>query len=367
MADPVQVTDAELPRLGAAERVVAVKGGGYFPVMVRLRGGKLVAVLRGGAPHLGRAGRLDWIESTDGGRNWSAPRTVVDSEWDDRNPALGQMRNGTLVLAYGECTHYDAAGNWDTSRGGFDLFYVLSKDGGKTWSPKRPLFKGPLGNGCSPYGRIIVLKDGTALMSVYGNANPNYEGPGKPPAGSHGDMVGVVRSRDNGETWSDWSLISATDHNETALLQNPSGEVLAAMRNGNSYVDVSSSTDGGRTWSAPRQVTGDGGRRWAEHPADMVRLRSGKLLMVTGRRHAPLGAMALMSPDNGLSWDYAGRVLVGWNSVSGDCGYPSVVQNADGSIVCLYYSVGTTEAPGLEQAIAVRFTEKQLREAAAGR
>ncbi|MBM3496641.1 MAG: exo-alpha-sialidase, partial [Armatimonadetes bacterium] len=66
--------EAALPKIERAERIVAERGGGYFPVLTQLRDGRLAAVLRGGAPHLGKAGRLDWIESGDGGKTWSEPR-----------------------------------------------------------------------------------------------------------------------------------------------------------------------------------------------------------------------------------------------------------------------------------------------------
>ncbi len=357
---PAMCDETALPKLDAAERIVAVRGGGYFPVLVQLQDGRLAAVLRGGAPHLGKAGRLDWIESKDGGKTWSEPRVIVDGPWDDRNPAFGQMPNGTLVMACAECTCYDPSGQWKPQAGGFELFYVLSKDGGKTWSDRRPLRAGPIGRIGSPYGRIVTLKDGTALMSVYGEADPAYEGPGKPPAGSRGDLVGILRSRDNGGTWGDFSLISAADHNETALLPMPDGRILAAMRTGKGQVDTCESADGGRTWTQPVPVTGGPDRQWPEHPADLIALRGNRVLMVLGRRHAPLGAMAIVSRDGGRTWDYAGRRLLAWTSQNGDCGYPSGVRRRDGTVVCLYYSVGTTDLPGTEQAIAVRFSERLL-------
>jgi len=349
-----------LPKLEAAERIVAARGCGYFPVLIRLKDGRLGAVIRAGAPHLGKNGRLDWIESRDNGRTWSAPRPIVDSEWDDRNPAVGQMRNGTIVVAYAECSAYDEQGNWAPQRGGFDLYYVLSRDGGKTWSAKRPLNAGPVGRTGSPYGRIVLLKDGTALMSVYGEADPKYQGPGKPPPGAGRWIVGVLRSRDDGETWGDFSLISAADHNETALLPLADGRILAAMRTGGGLLDVCESSDGGRTWSAPVPVTGGPDRKWMEHPADLVALSGKRVLMVVGRRHEPMGAMAIVSNDGGRTWDYAGRRLLGWTSQNPDCGYPSAVRLRDGTIVCMYYSVGTTDLPGVEQAIVVRFHERLL-------
>ncbi len=155
-------------------------------------------------------------------------------------------------------------------------------------------------------------------------------------------------------------LVSAQDHNETALLPLSDGGILAAMRTGRGQVDICESADGGRTWSRPAPVTGGVNRQLAEHPADLVSLGRNRVLMVTGRRHDQMGVMGLLSLDGGRSWDYDGRFLLGWTSQNTDCGYPSIVRLPNGTLVCLYYSVGTTDLPGVEQAIAVRFTEKDI-------
>ena len=95
---------------GDVTRVTAVSGGGYFPVLIRLHSGELMAVLRGGAPHVGVKGRLDIVTSKDGGKTWSAPRTVADGPDDDRNPALGQLKDGTILLSYAIARGYDESG-----------------------------------------------------------------------------------------------------------------------------------------------------------------------------------------------------------------------------------------------------------------
>lgn len=43
-------------------------------------------------------------------------------------------------------------------------------------------------------------------------------------------------------------------------------------------------------------------------------------------------------------------------------GYPSTVQLDDGTLVTIYYAVGTKTLPG-PKAIVVRYTERQLAEA----
>ena len=69
-ANPKTEVEA-LHMLDQAERWVAAKGEGHFPVMIKLRDGSLAAVFRGGAGHLGIQGRIDFTRSTDDGRHWS--------------------------------------------------------------------------------------------------------------------------------------------------------------------------------------------------------------------------------------------------------------------------------------------------------
>ena len=81
-------------------RSLVVSGQGYFPVALRLADGRIAVVLRGGAPHLGIQGRLDMVFSGDEGQTWTKPALVVDTPIDDRNPALGQAKDGTIVVGF---------------------------------------------------------------------------------------------------------------------------------------------------------------------------------------------------------------------------------------------------------------------------
>jgi len=350
--------EAGVVRLEGAEDAPAVIGGGYFPVLVRLQDGTLGAVVRGGAPHLGVQGRLDWIHSEDGGKTWSEPTVIVDSQWDDRNPAVGVMPDGTVVVSYAEASTYNAQGQFDMSTGRYALFYVLSTDNGKTWSEKIPLCPDLFDYG-SPYGRIIVRRDGTALMPLYLWPQKLEELRGTVTR-QQLTCAGFVRSTDNGRTWGDWSLI-ATGHNETSLEELPDGRLIAAMRTEDGAVSVADSGDGGRTWSAPRRITKPG-----QHPPDLCRLQSGALLMVFGCRLEPKGVQAILSEDGGRTWPFERRVFLAWQCLNTDCGYPSAVQWDDGTLVVLYYAVGTVDRPE-EQARCVRFTEAQMRAAMEGK
>ena len=70
------------------KRDVAVKGAGYFPVLLRLKTGRLLVVYRYGASHIDVRGKLAVSWSDDDGRTWSSPRVAVSGENDHLNAIM---------------------------------------------------------------------------------------------------------------------------------------------------------------------------------------------------------------------------------------------------------------------------------------
>jgi Neuraminidase (sialidase) len=332
--------------LSGAPHTTVVSGGGYFPVLTRLNNGTLMAVLRGGAPHIGIKGRLDIVTSKDNGKTWSAPRTVVDGPEDDRNPALGQLKNGDIILAYAVLHGYDSTGlklpSDRSQRQAEGVYIIRSSDNGKTWTkPERDESTHALQKNSgtlSPYGKIVQLPDGTALLSVY------YEF-----FDQRGNQDYVFRSHDNGKTWGEPVLVGE-HYNETGLLAIPDGSVLAALRSETGgHLAIASSKDGGKSWSAPTQLTRD-----KEHPGDLILLKNGDVLLTYGERNKPFGVEAMFSRDRGKTWDKASKTILANDAASTDCGYPSSVQLPNGSIVTMYYQVDDPHnAPASAKARAI--------------
>lgn len=324
---------------------VVTKGVGYFPVAIRLSNGNVLAVIRGGAAHIGVKGRLDLIRTTDSGKTWSTPWTAVDEPFDDRNPALGQLKDGTIVLAYAVASGYDEAGlRFKGTRKDrvFDgVYLVFSNDNGRTWSkPARDpaIHRFYSGQGhVSPYGKIIQLPDGTVLMAVYFEFFD-----------ARGNQSYAFRSKDGGRTWGDPVLLG--EHfNETGLVRLRDGRLLAAMRSEKGgHIAIIESSDQGRTWSKPVQLTAD-----SEHPADLIQLQDGLVLMVFGERNAPRGVHAMVSRD-GRAWDKSRHIVLADNAPNTDCGYPSSVEVSKGTVLTLYYQVDDlSNAPASSSARSV--------------
>ncbi len=304
-----------------AERIEVVKEGGYFPVLILLDNGELAAAVRGGATHVGPQGRLDWVRSGDGGRTWQRS-LLADAEMDDRNPAVGQLKDGTVLVTYTIDRSYDADGKRIQPLHRDSFWTVRSTDRGRTWQAPRksPV---PVADGASPYGKMVQLADGTVLMSVYYERGPKL---------NH-ETAYMFRSRDGGQTWGDPTMIA--DHfNETSLTALPGGRLLAVARaHDNQYLATSFSNDQGRTWTPVRRITGDN-----EHPADVIVLKDGRLLLVYGERNRPFGVRAMLSRNLGESWGPE-VIQLAADAHSRDCGYPSSVEIEPGKVVTMYYGV----------------------------
>lgn len=298
-------------------RYLIAAQSGYFPVLNRLRNSNtLVVVYRDGDIHVGQRGYLRCARSEDEGRSWNRGGIVAAEGMDIRNPAVGITENNTILIAYVELDSYQN-GEWlPQSKNQYNLYCRKSTDLGESWS--EPVLLANDGHlFSSPYGRITLGIDGKYLMNIYG-LNGSY----------------LARSVD-GINWGDYSLISP-NFNETALITLRSGKMLAVLRHNDRELLnlwLSSSDDGGYQWSEPQQLTGK-----FQHPADLLELDNGNILLTFGHRQSPFGIRGVISRDQGASWDFEQLIILTADAASTDCGYPSTVQLSDGSLYTAYYA-----------------------------
>jgi hypothetical protein len=195
-------------------------GPAWYPRMIRLEDGALLlSVESRGASYV--------MRSEDDGATWGSPVRVAE-ERDGimaAVPSLLQLRGGTVLLAYNPRPPQT---NADPGRR-FGIGLAASADGGRTWEPRATVFEG--GHEWSRgvwEPAMLELPDGEILLFV---AN-EY-----PYATSLEQEISVLRSRDEGRSWSDPETVSFRAGHRDGMpvpiqLRDGSGIVIAIEDNG---------------------------------------------------------------------------------------------------------------------------------------
>ncbi len=305
-------TSAHLPRLMRSRDIVAAVDSPEdhvaFPGICRAPNGALIVVYRAGLTHAAqdnpRDGRIMLVRSHDLGQTWSEPELVVDSpDYDDRNPAIACLSDGTLVLCwdkYLQAAHHGA-------------FLITSEDLGRTWSD--PVQLGQILN-VHTRSRALELSEEEILVPL----SCSDGGPEELAA------YAIIVNRRTGEQLTS-VLTPIGDRNiadEVAVARAADGRLVALIRsNSDPVLWQTNSFDEGRTWcrpfrtSIPSQFT----------PADLITLDDGRLLCAFSFRERR-NERLLVSRDCGETWDIESSVdvLSGTRAIGGDRSYPATVQ-----------------------------------------
>lgn len=359
--------------------------------MRRLRNGDIVAVFNEERfPFHHDSGETLMTRSTDGGKSWSAPSVVLpwsdtEGNWD---AGICELDDGRLLvnltitgffkrgirpegLSWSSHPVTGAWGDWSWAyklQAWLGTYVLTSEDNGATWSKPVPVNIRPMKHGGCRLG-AWQLPGGELLMGLYGRIR-GYEEEGE---GETTRSV-LMRSDDGGANWEYFSTLaydpaSIIDYEEPALLRLASGRLVCFLR---THVNPSGdsrkmvviwSDDDGFSWTPPKWT-----QLWG-FPAEAIALNDGRYLLVYGHRRDPFGVRGCLS-DDGVTWDKSrefviregglptgaavempgssrmgtasgvagpGRVDPAHPGAYQHTGYPTVVQNADGSIVVAYH------------------------------
>lgn len=260
-------------------------------------------------------GRAMLTRSTDEGRTWSKPETLIDTPADDRHPSLIELPSGTIL-----CSFFTYTGAEDFKAApalAYRTHVIRSVDGGKTWQAEAKPLPSPF-IADEADGPMVLAKDGSVLLAI--NGKPVSGGP---------DQLALLRSKDEGGSWELVSTVS-TDHelSEASVAELPSGRlVLVARPEG----DICWSDDKGLTWTKP---TPFGIRLFA--PSLYV-AKDGTLIWLHGSYGAG-GLRVIFSVDGGQTWvapatDHGFLVDTAY-------GYGKATELPDGTFFITYISTG---------------------------
>jgi sialidase-1 len=262
-----------------------------------------------------RGGRMMLVRSTDEGKTWSKPETILDTPADDRHPSFLQLPDGTIL-----CSFFTYVGQGDIKSDpslAHHTWVIRSLDNGRTWEQEpRPLPSPFLAEESD--GPMALLKDGSVMLVVNGT-----RGDGKP------DQAAFFSSKDRGVSWELVSTLG-TDHEllEPTVAQLPDGKLVMMAR---PEGDIAWSEDSGRTWTTPMTF---GMRLFA--PSLCV-LQDGTLLLLHGSYGAG-GLRAIFSTDSGHTW-IAPDPKFGF-LVDQSYGYGKAMELPDGSLFIVNLSTG---------------------------
>jgi hypothetical protein len=226
------------------------------------------------------------VTSSDGGKSWVNPALIKSDKGTSPNFEFTQFFNDKESVTADPIHAGTAYVVWDRIVGpsqspDADLFshafqgptwFSKTTDGGKTWTGTRAIFDP--GQNSQTIGNQIVVDPRTGVLYDFFQ---RIQSTGSPSFTPRGSSIGFISSSDGGSTWSSPTTVSAeqtvldTDPNTGARLRT--GEALPevaidastgalyvvwedARFTGGAFNEValSTSTDGGATWSTPIQV-----------------------------------------------------------------------------------------------------------------
>lgn len=297
-----------------------------IPALLALKDGSLLAVNDKRKNNEGDLPQdIDIVasRSTDGGKTWSKPVTIVEGKGYKKgygDPALVQLPDGDIL-----CAFVGGNGLWKSSEDDPISSYICrSHDGGKTWTKPENITSllwgsDALRRECRKYhgaffgsGNGLVIKEGqhkgriifVSAMATKQNKLMNH----------------AVYSDDGGLSWQ-VSELAFRGGDEAKVVELNDGRILMSIRQ-----------DGARGWN----ISEDGGETWGRQGKwkDMVTnacdgdiIRCGNVLI-----HSVPDSMErenvsiFVSTDEGKTWSYK-KSLCGYGSV-----YSSLTILPDGTI-----------------------------------
>lgn len=175
-----------------------------------------------------------------GSNQWTEPKVVDHHEGESyQNPVLFEAPDGVLWLFH--TTQGAGAGQANAK-----ILVAKSKDKGETWSGPSVLFDQP---GAFVRHPVLALADGTWMLPVYFTPTKGITD------GSQAHYSAVKLSSDNGLHWQESSIPNSNGYVQPSIVRLKNGKYVSFFRSRFADNIFRSSSEDGRTWTAPHRTT----------------------------------------------------------------------------------------------------------------
>ena len=304
--------------------------GNYKAGFTRLGDGRLLIAACRGGPESTESSRIVYrvyvYDSVDNGLSW---QQIGCPDLLAKELSLTALPNGVVLMT-------GSSGRMWLKPEERYMQIAHSADGGRSWETDR--LTGTVHPNTFPRN-VIVEQDGSLLFLRL----DSFEG----------CNLELLRSRDDGRSWTtapgkvNWDAKDKFWFTEVSALRLTDGTLLAALRrqipgtHGEGFEDtvITRSDDNGTTWAKPVRIAGT-----SEVHTYLTELSDGRILATYANYHLPYGVCALVSEDNGRTWDRDRPVQL---SLSADLyqGWPVTLQLCDGSLITSYAATTYIEEP----------------------
>lgn len=211
-------------------------------------GSTIVAATQVGRFSDGGASNIGWATSTDNGATWQ--KGFLPSTTTYSTPAGSYDRLSDPAVAY-DAAHkrWMIASLGISGTTGVAVIVNLSSDGGLTWNAPVTVASASFGGF---FDKDWIVCDNTSTSPHFGNCYVEWD------LASSRDLVQMSTSSDGGNTW---SAAQTTADNATGLggqpLVQPNGTVVVPFFTTNSSIDSFTSTDGGVSWNSSVTISSE--------------------------------------------------------------------------------------------------------------
>ncbi|MAG37003.1 MAG: hypothetical protein CL878_12275 [Dehalococcoidia bacterium] len=349
------------------EHYVAIDNYCAWPNLTILDDGTVGALIFNRPSHGRVEGDIELWVSADGRPPWAKRSAVTQHATGTSrlNVAGGMGHDGVLVALVGGWLrpqrHPIRTDNI------LDPLVCRSTDAGHTWEVTETFAPPPGAGKFVPFGNVRAGKDGALYAAAYDCRMSSSDRASRRSANY------LFRSTDNGQHWGGASQIGGDGFGETDILQTESGHWLAAARTqragrgqpenpqSHAWVELWHGDRAARTWTAGLPLTLP-----SQHPGNLLQLQDGRILFTCGSRvFGYHGVFVRVSEDQGKTWapvsarsgsdvlELSRPLMLVGDLVDEivDCGYPSTVQLADGTLVTAYYALAAVYHQNYHMAI----------------